>query len=142
MHEKVDVIVPLRSMSRSASEARVVGSVRFVLHLSPLYSISLAQKIHKENASANVGRDRGRCRVRAVPSGSTFLRTSIYIGFSTDSEEYSNDEINSMRLDGNEEADMWRQRTSNSVRAKSVIGNRGSGTRGVVRGMYASTESP
>ncbi|GBP73473.1 hypothetical protein EVAR_53902_1 [Eumeta japonica] len=35
MHEKVDVIVPLRSMSRSASEARVVGSVRFVLHLSP-----------------------------------------------------------------------------------------------------------
>ncbi|GBP65378.1 hypothetical protein EVAR_53410_1 [Eumeta japonica] len=33
-------------MSRSASEARVVGSVRFVLHLSPLYSISLAQKIH------------------------------------------------------------------------------------------------
>ncbi|GBP21112.1 hypothetical protein EVAR_11143_1 [Eumeta japonica] len=46
MHEKVDVIVPLRSMSRSASEARVVGSVRFVLHLSPLYWISLAQKIH------------------------------------------------------------------------------------------------
>ncbi|GBP19748.1 hypothetical protein EVAR_8908_1 [Eumeta japonica] len=46
MHEKVDVIVPLRSMSRSASEARVVGAVRFVLHLSPLYSISLAQKIH------------------------------------------------------------------------------------------------
>ncbi|GBP74216.1 hypothetical protein EVAR_54569_1 [Eumeta japonica] len=35
MHEKVDVIVPLRSMSRSASEARVVGSVRFVLHLCP-----------------------------------------------------------------------------------------------------------
>ncbi|GBP88912.1 hypothetical protein EVAR_67383_1 [Eumeta japonica] len=44
MHEKVDVIVPLRSMSRSASEARVVGSVRFVLHLSRLYSISLAQR--------------------------------------------------------------------------------------------------
>ncbi|GBP36875.1 hypothetical protein EVAR_96122_1 [Eumeta japonica] len=35
MHEKVDVVIPLRSMSRSASEARVVGSVRFVLHLSP-----------------------------------------------------------------------------------------------------------
>ncbi|GBP70741.1 hypothetical protein EVAR_51040_1 [Eumeta japonica] len=46
MHEKVDVIVPLRSMSRSTSEARVVGSVRFVLYISPLYSISLAQKIH------------------------------------------------------------------------------------------------
>ncbi|GBP32962.1 hypothetical protein EVAR_20142_1 [Eumeta japonica] len=48
MREKVDVIVPLRSMSRSASEARAVGSVRFVLHLSPLYSISLAQKIHSQ----------------------------------------------------------------------------------------------
>ncbi|GBP65116.1 hypothetical protein EVAR_5262_1 [Eumeta japonica] len=43
MHEKIDVIVPLRSMSRSASEARVVGSVRFVLHLSPLYSPTLLQ---------------------------------------------------------------------------------------------------
>ncbi|GBP06841.1 hypothetical protein EVAR_92750_1 [Eumeta japonica] len=54
MHEKVDVIVPLRSMSRSASEARVVGSVRFVLHLSPLYSISLAQKIHEHGEGSNV----------------------------------------------------------------------------------------
>ncbi|GBP74976.1 hypothetical protein EVAR_56267_1 [Eumeta japonica] len=52
MHEKVDVIVPLRSMSRSASEARVVGSVRFVLHLSPLYSISLAQKLLSRALSA------------------------------------------------------------------------------------------
>ncbi|GBP52373.1 hypothetical protein EVAR_37761_1 [Eumeta japonica] len=49
MREKIDAIVPLRSMSRSASEARVVGSVRFVLHLSPLYSISLAQKIHESD---------------------------------------------------------------------------------------------